>query len=362
MKAFEIPAGNDKLENLRIVEREQPEPAAGEVMVKVHNASLNYRDQAVVTGKYFGGKVQRNTIPLSDGAGEVAAVGPEVSRFKVGDRVSGTFFQTWVDGKPSPESMAALGAPLDGVLSEFIVLNQEGLVKIPDHMTFAEGATLSCAAVTAWNALMFSGRIKPGDTVLTLGTGGVSIFALQFAKMNGARVIITSSSDEKLDRAKALGADEGINYKKHPDWEQEVLRLTNGKGVDNVIEVGGIGTLSRSFASLGYGGQVSLIGVLAGREGESNPHDLMLKAGKLQGIFVGSRSMFEDMNKAIAVNGMKPVIDKVFPFERAVEAYKYQWEGKHFGKIVIDISGEKESRKTRGAEAQVPLEEEALVD
>lgn len=337
MKAYEIPEGNESLDNLKIVERDKPEPASGQVLVRVHNASLNYRDQAVITGKYFGGVVQRNTIPLSDGAGEVVAVGPDVTRFKAGDRVSGTFFQVWIDGTPTPESFAALGAPLDGMLAEHVVLNQEGLVKIPDHLSYEEGATLSCAAVTAWNALMFSGRIKPGDTVLTLGTGGVSIFALQFAKMNGARVIITSSSDEKLERAKALGADAGINYLEHPDWEKEVLRLTDGKGVDNVIEVGGIATLSKSFTSLGFGGQVSLIGVLAGREGESNPHDLMLKSGKLQGIFVGSRAMFEDMNQAITVNEMKPVVDKVFPFEEAIDAYKYQLEKKHFGKIVISI-------------------------
>jgi NADPH:quinone reductase-like Zn-dependent oxidoreductase len=281
--------------------------------------------------------VQRDTIPLSDGAGEVTAIGPNVTRFKPGDRVAGTFFQVWVDGVPAPASLAALGAPLDGMLAEYVALDQEGLVRLPDHLSYAEGSTLPCAAVTAWNALMHNGRVKPGDTVLTLGTGGVSIFALQFAKMNGARVIITSGSDEKLERAKALGADDGINYHKHPDWEKEALRLTDGKGVDHVIEVGGVGTLAKSFAALGYGGQVSLIGVLAGRTGDSSPHSLMLKAGKLQGIFVGNRAMFESMNKAITVNKMKPVVDKTFPFDQAVAAYKHQLEKKHFGKIVISI-------------------------
>jgi len=339
MKAYIIPEANTELENLKMVERDTPKPVGTQVLVRVHNASLNYRDQAVVTGKYFGGAVQRDTIPLSDGAGEVVEIGPDVTRFKVGDRVSGTFFQVWVEGVPTPAQFAALGAPLDGMLAEYVVLDQEGLVSIPDHMSYEEGSTLACAAVTAWNALMHSGRIKPGDTVLTLGTGGVSIFALQFARMNGARVIITSSHDEKLERARALGATDTINYRKHPDWEKEVLQITDGKGVDHVIEVGGVGTLAKSFASLGFGGQVSLIGVLAGREGDSNPHDLMLKAGRLQGIFVGNRVMFEAMNKAMAVNRLKPVVDKVFPFEAALDAYRYQLEKKHFGKIVINVGG-----------------------
>ena len=337
MKAYEIPKGSTSLETLKIVERDKPEAGPGQVLVRMHNASLNYRDQAVVTGNYFGGVVQRNTIPLSDGAGEVVAVGSNVTRFKKGDRVAGTFFQVWVDGVPTPASFAALGAPLDGVLAEYMVLDQEGLVRLPEHMSYEEGSTLACAAVTAWNALMHSGRIRAGDTVLALGTGGVSIFALQFAKMNGARVIITSGSDEKLARAKALGADDGINYSKHPEWDKEVMRVTEGRGVDHVIEVGGVGTLARSFASLGFGGQVSLIGVLAGREGDSSPHALMLKSGKLQGIFVGNRVMFEAMNRAMSINKMKPVVDKVFPFDEALAAYNYQLQKKHFGKIVISI-------------------------
>jgi NADPH:quinone reductase-like Zn-dependent oxidoreductase len=268
----------------------------------------------------------------------VVEVGAGVDRFKAGDRVAATFFQVWVDGRPPrPGGYGALGSPLDGVLAEYVVLHQDGLVRLPDHLSLEEGAALPCAGVTAWNALMFSGRIKPGDTVLTLGTGGVSIFGLQFAKLNGARVIITSSSDAKLERARALGADDVINYSKTPDWDKEVMKLTGGNGVDNVIEVGGAGTLAKSFLSLGFGGQVSLIGVLSGPDGDTNPHSIMLKGGKLQGIFVGSRAMFEDMNRAMSVNGMKPVIDKVFPFEEAAQAYKYQWEKKHFGKIVISV-------------------------
>ena len=336
MRAYVIEKGSTSLASLKMMERDEPKPGPGQVLVRIRAASLNYRDQAVITGRYFGGVVQRDTIPLSDGAGEVIETGAGVTRFKAGDHVAGTFFQIWVDGRPQP-GIDALGSPLDGVLAEYVVLHEDGLVALPPHLSLEQGAALPCAGVTAWNALMCSGRIRPGDTVLTLGTGGVSIFGLQFAKMNGARVIITSSSDAKLERARTLGADDVINYVKTPDWEKEVMKLTAGAGVDNVIEVGGAGTLAKSFLSLGYGGQVSLIGVLSGPEGDTNPHSIMLKGGKLQGIFVGSRAMFEDMNRAMAVNGVKPVIDKVFPFEDAAEAYKYQWEKKHFGKIVISV-------------------------
>ena len=336
MRAYVIEKGSTSLASLKMVERDEPKPGPGQVLVRIRAASLNYRDQAVITGRYFGGVVQRDTIPLSDGAGEVIETGAGVTRFKAGDHVAGTFFQIWVDGRPQP-GIDALGSPLDGVLAEYVVLHEDGLVALPPHLSLEQGAALPCAGVTAWNALMCSGRIRPGDTVLTLGTGGVSIFGLQFAKMNGARVIITSSSDAKLERARTVGADDVINYVKTPDWEKEVMKLTAGAGVDNVIEVGGAGTLAKSFLSLGYGGQVSLIGVLSGPEGDTNPHSIMLKGGKLQGIFVGSRAMFEDMNRAMAVNGVKPVIDKVFPFEDAAEAYKYQWEKKHFGKIVISV-------------------------
>lgn len=334
MKAYEIAKGCTGLDGLSMVEREQGEPSPSQVLVRVHASSLNYRDLAIIAGQYIGGSVQRNTIPLSDGAGEVVAVGTAVDRFKVGDRVAGTFFQGWIDGVPTP-ARAALGSPLDGMLAEYVVLDQAGLVAVPGHLSFEQGATLPCAALTAWNALMFTGRIKPGDTVLTLGTGGVSIFALQFARMSGARVIITSSSDEKLDRAKALGADAGINYRKTPDWEQEVLNLTAGAGVNHVIEVGGAGTLAKSFKAVGYSGQVSLIGVLSGREGDTTPHPLMYKSARLQGIFVGNRVMFEDMNQAISSNQMIPVVDKVFPFDDASAAYRHQLAGRHFGKIVI---------------------------
>lgn len=337
MKKYQLLKGSTDMSSLKLIECDQPKPVAGQVLIRMHATSLNYRDHAVVSGKYFGGVLQRDTVPLSDGAGEVIEVGPDVSRFKAGDRVVGNFFQGWIDGVPNPATINALGSPADGMLAEYVVLGQEGLVAVPEHLSYEEAATLPCAAVTAWNALMVSGSLRAGHSVLALGTGGVSIFALQFAKMSGARTIITSSDDAKLERAKALGADTTINYKTIPDWDQEVLKLTNGKGVDHVVEVGGAGTLARSFGSVGFRGQISLIGVLSGREGDTNPHPLMLKNACLMGIFVGSRTMFEQMNEAISINEMHPVVDKVFPFEEAADAFAYQLAAKHFGKVVIAV-------------------------
>ena len=337
MKKYIIEKGSTDMSGVKLIECEQPEPGDGEVLIRVHATSLNYRDHAVVTGNYFGGVVQRDTIPLSDGAGEVVAVGANVSRFAKGDRVIGNFFQGWVDGEPNLATTNALGSPADGMLSEYVVLHEDGVVACPENLSYEEAATLPCAGLTAWHALVISGQVRAGQTVLALGTGGVSIFALQFARMAGARVIITSSSDEKLERARALGADATINYRTTPDWEQEVLKLTGGKGVDHVIEVGGAGTLAKSFASIGFRGQVSLIGVLSGREGDTNPHALMLRNARLVGIFVGSRVMFEQMNDAISINGLKPVVDRTFPFEEAADAFAYQLAGKHFGKVAISV-------------------------
>jgi NADPH:quinone reductase-like Zn-dependent oxidoreductase len=337
MKVYEIKQGSTSLEGLRQAERPELQPGPREVLVRVRAASLNFRDQAVIAGRYFGGPVGRNLIPLSDGAGEVASVGPGVTRFKPGDRVAATFFQVWIDGPPSGPT-PALGSPLDGMLAEYVALPEDGLVALPANLSYEEGATLPCAGVTAWNALMVSGnRVKPGDTVLCLGTGGVSIFALQFARAAGARVIITSSSDQKIGHALALGAFAGVNYKRHANWEEEVQKLTGGRGVDHVIEVGGLGTLSHSFQAVAFAGKVVLIGVLAGLTGDANPHSLMLKSGSLHGIFVGSRRMFEEMNAAIEVNQIRPVIEKVFPFEQAAEAYRLQLSGEFMGKIVIRI-------------------------
>ncbi len=337
MKAYVLRKGSESLESLQQCEKDKPEPGPGEVLVRVRATSLNFRDQAIVTGQYFGGAVQRDTIPLSDGAGEVEAVGEGVTRFAVGDRVAGTFFQCWIEGPPKPQLRPALGSPLDGMLAEYVVLHEDGLVAVPQSLSLEEGACLPCAALTAWHALMVSGNLQAGQSVLALGTGGVSTFALQFAKAAGARVIITSSSDEKIERAIKMGADEGVNYKSHPDWEQEVLKLTDGVGVDHVIEVGGIGTVDKSFISVAPAGNVALIGVLAGREGKCTPHILMMKGARMSGIFVGNRAMFEDMNRAIEVNQIKPLVDKVFPFEEAAEAYKYQMSGSHMGKIVISV-------------------------
>lgn len=326
------------MSSLKLVDCEQPVAGDGQVLIRVHATSLNYRDHAVVTGQYFGGVLKRDTVPLSDGAGEVVAVGPGVERIKAGDRVAGSFFQGWVDGIPDRSALNALGSPADGMLAEYVVLDEQGVVRIPDHLSYEEAACLPCAAVTAWNALMVSGRLLPGNTVLLLGTGGVSIFGLQFAKMSGARAIITSRNDNKLQKASKLGADLTINYQTTPEWHEKVLEMTGGQGVDHVVEVGGAGTLSRSIQAVGYRGQISLIGVLSGREGDTNPHGLMLKNARMTGIFVGSRVMFEQMNDAIASNQMHPVVDKVFPFEKAADAYAYQLAGKHLGKVVIAVN------------------------
>ena len=337
MKAFVISEGAATIDGLKLVEKEKPTPGPGQVLLKMHAASVNFRDIALVIGKYPGGPVQRDTVALSDGAGEIVELGDGVEKFAVGDRVMPTVLQGLIDGPHNPAVNPALGSPLDGALAEYMVVDKEGVVKIPDHLSYEEASTLPCAGLTAWNALMESTQMTPGQTVLVMGTGGVSIFALQFARANGCRVIVTSSSDEKLKRAEQMGADGLINYKKTPDWEQQVLKLTNGAGVDNVVEIGGVGTLAKSFEAVGWGGQVSVIGVLAGHEGQYHPHPLMFKYARMQGIFVGNRLMFENMAKAIAVNKLKPVVDKIFDFENAQEAYKHQLAGKHFGKVVIRI-------------------------
>src|ERR1700691_3708712 len=302
MKVYEVVKGCTTLDGLRKAERPEPGPGPREVLIRVRATSLNYRDHMVVVGQYFGGAVARDTVPLSDGAGEVVSVGPGVTRFKAGDRVAGTFFQVWVDG-PRTKFYPALGVPLDGMLAEYVVLHEYGVVAIPVGLSFEEAATLPCAGVTAWSALMVLGKpIKAGDTVLCLGTGGVSTQAMQLAKAAGARAIITSSSDEKLAKARQLGAWEGINYKTHPEWHKEVARLTGGRGVDCVIEVGGVGTLARSYEAIGFGGKIALIGFLGGFVGEQNPVGLMMKGGSLHGIGVGSTAMFEDMNRPTEVN------------------------------------------------------------
>lgn len=310
-------------------------PTHGQVLVAIKAVSLNYRDLLVVTGRYSPNLPKPLTIG-SDGAGEVIAIGEGVRNFKPGDRVIGSFFQNWQRGEIDRHvANSALGGSIDGVFTTARLFNEQGLVKLPEHLSYEEGATLPCAAVTAWNALVSTAHIKTGDTVLLLGTGGVSIFGLQFAHMHGARTIITSSSDEKLARAKALGASETINYRQTPEWGKEVLRLTDGRGVDVVLEVGGAGTLPRSLRSVRPGGQVSLIGVLSGIAESLNIGPILHNSIRLQGIYVGSVDMFETMNRAITLKQMKPAIDRVFRFEETREALRYMEMGKHFGKIVV---------------------------
>lgn len=336
MRLYRLPQARS-LNDLTLAEAEVPKPGRGQVLVRMRAASLNYRDLMVATGRYArGGALPPNLVPLSDGAGEVVETGPEVSRVKTGDRVAGIFMQTWLGGEQQAEfGRSALGGAVDGVLTEYRLFDENGLVHLPEHLSFEEGATLPCAAVTAWNALYGERPLRAGDTVLTLGTGGVSVFAVQFAKAGGARIVSTSSSDEKLVRVRELGASETVNYKAHAAWETEVRRLTDGRGVDHVVEVGGAGTLPRSVKSVRFGGHVHLIGVLT--QGEIDPAIIMRGGATVRGVYVGSREMFEAMNSAIAVHQIKPVIDRVFAFEEAPSAYRHLESGSHFGKVVIRI-------------------------
>lgn len=332
MKAFEIQEFG--IENLALVERETPQPKESKVLVKFHAASLNYRDLMMVKG-WYNPKLKTPLVPFSDGAGEVVEVGADVTKWKVGDRVTPIFMQGWIDGGVDyKKAKTALGGDVDGVLREYGAFDENGLVKIPEDFSYEEAATLPCAAVTAYNALFCSAGLKSDDTVLLQGTGGVSIFALQFASHFGAKTIITSSSDEKLQSAKNLGADELINYKETPDWDAKVLELTGKRGVNHIVEVGGAGTLQKSVNAVKMGGHIAVIGVLAGK-GDFNPATILMKSVCLQGIFVGSRQMFEQMNQIIEQFHIKPVIGKVFSFDETKEALKYMESGSHFGKIVV---------------------------
>jgi NADPH:quinone reductase-like Zn-dependent oxidoreductase len=329
--------GGTSIDQLVFETVEVAEPGAGEVLVAIKAVSLNFRDLAVVTGRYPRNAAQP-VIIASDASGEVLAVGDGVTAFRMGDRVVGSFFQKWMAGPFVREyGASALGGAIDGVLTQFRVFDQAGLLRIPEHLSFEEAATLPCAGLTAWNALVPTTHVQAGDTVLLLGTGGVSIFGLQFAKLHGARVIITSSSDEKLARAKALGADETINYKTTPDWDKEVLRLTGGKGADIVLEVGGGETFARSMNSVRASGQIAVIGVLSGVAGTIPIGLIGIQTLSVRGIFVGSVAMFEDMNRAMAANQLRPVVDRVFPFEQSVDALRYMQSAQHFSKIVITL-------------------------
>ena len=338
MKAYEIQQFG--LENLALVERETPQPQAGEVLVKFHAASVNYRDLMMVQGAY-NPKLKTPLVPFSDGAGEVVEVGEAVTKWQVGDRVCPIFMQGWLDGEIDyKKARTALGGDLDGVLREFGAFDEKGLVRIPEHLSYEEAATLPCAGLTAYHALFVSGCLKAGETVLLQGTGGVSIFALQLASVYGSRAIITSSSDEKLERARSLGADDLINYNETPDWDKAVLDLTEKRGVDHVVEVGGAGTIQKSLKAVKMGGHIALIGALSGGAGgEISPVSVFMKSVKLHGIFVGSRQMFEHLNQLLCLhNHLKPVIDKVFEFGEARDALKYMESGSHFGKIVVKMN------------------------
>jgi NADPH:quinone reductase-like Zn-dependent oxidoreductase len=334
VKAYEIQAFG--FDSLKLVDRPEPQLGPAQVLLKMRAWSLNYRDLMMAKGQY-NPKLRMPAVPLSDGVGEVVQVGDGVTRVKVGDRVAGAFMPKWISGEINEaKARSALGAGgADGMLSEHVAIDAEGVVHVPVHLSDEEAATLPCAGVTAWHALVGEGRLKAGDTVLVQGTGGVSIFALQFARLNGARVIATSSRDDKLARAATLGASDGINYNTTPKWDERVRELTGGAGVDYVVEVGGAGTLTQSMRAVKSGGQISLIGVLTGGAGQVNPLPILMRNIRVQGIFVGSREMFEAMNRAIALHQLKPVVDRVFPFADAPAAYRYMESGAHFGKVVI---------------------------
>ncbi len=326
------------VDSLEFAERPNPQPGPGEVLVRVHAISINYRDLLMVKGLY-NPKLKLPRIPCSDGAGEVLAVGEGVARFKAGDRVAAIFMQNWLDGPPTPaKTKGALGGDIDGMLAEQVVLKETGLVPLPAHLSFAEAATLPCAAVTAWNALA-AGNLKPGSTVLILGTGGVSIFALQLARLMGARVLGISSSAAKLERARSLGLDAALNYRETPEWDRWALDQTGGEGVDLVVEVGGVGTLPRSLRALRMGGVIAQIGVLSGPSASAEPLPLALilhKQARIQGIYVGSRQDFEDLNKAVALAQLRPILE-TFPWSQARQVLARMEAASHFGKLVLTV-------------------------
>ena len=325
------------VDSLEFVERPTPMPGAGEVLVQVRAISFNYRDLLVVKGLY-NPKLKLPRIPVSDGSGEVAAVGEGVTEWKVGDRVAAIFMQNWIDGPPTAEkSRGALGGDIDGMLAEYVVLKETGLVALPEHLSFQEAATLPCAAVTAWNALSV-GDLKPGGTVLIQGTGGVAIFALQLARLRGARVLGISSSQEKLERAYSLGLDAGLNYKDNPEWDRWAMDQTGGHGVDLVVEVGGLATLPRSLRAARTGGAIAQVGVLTGAADPTAfpVATLLHKQIRIEGMYVGSRQDFEDLNKAIRLAVMRPVGEN-FHWSQAREALARMEEGSHFGKLVLTV-------------------------
>jgi NADPH:quinone reductase-like Zn-dependent oxidoreductase len=337
MRLYRLPQATG-IDSLTMAEADVPTPRRGQVLVRMRAASLNYRDLMIVNGRAARGAPPANLVPLSDGAGEVVSVGPEVSRVKPGDRVAGCFMQSWIGGPIGPDDAASsLGGAIDGVLAEYCLFEQNGLVHLPAHLSFEQGATLPCAGVTGWNALFGGQPMYPGDSVLVLGTGGVSVFALQLAVAAGFIVVATSSSDAKLATMQRLGATHLVNYRQHPEWQDQVIAATGG-GVARVVEVGGPGTLARSIMAARQGAEIGMIGALT-TGGEINPVTAMRKGLILRGIYVGSRQMFEAMNRAIAAHRIEPVIDLVFEFENAADAYRHQAGQTHLGKVVIRIGG-----------------------
>ena len=337
MKAWRIVAGS-QIAGLTLVDEAPKALGPHDVRVRPHAAALNFRDLMVING-WYPAVSKDPLVPGSDAAGEVVETGSAVTRLKVGDRVATSFFPDWIEGQPTRAKLAtALGGGGAGVLTQDLVLDENALVRSPAHLDYAQAATLPCAGVTAWRALFVVGQIKPGETVLLLGTGGVSIWALQLAKAAGARVIITSSSDEKLARARTLGADETVNYKTTPDWEAEVVRLTGGVGADLVLEVGGSQTIMKSISATRLGGTVAVIGAVSGPGAALEPMSLIGSSVRLQGIYVGSREMHEQLARFVEVAGIRPVVDSVFAFEELPRACGEFLGGKHFGKVVVSIN------------------------
>lgn len=336
MKAWTIPAFG--IDNLKMEEKPTPEPGPRQVLIEIKAASLNYRDLLVTLGVY-NPRMHLPRIPASDGAGVVVATGDGVTRWQAGDRVCGIFMQNWIDGRPSPEKVrGALGGDIDGMLATHAVLSEHGMVRIPDYLSLEEAATLPCAALTAWNALVHAGHLTAGETVLIQGTGGVSIFALQFAKAMGARVLGTSGSDQKLERARSMGLDAGVNYHSRPEWAQWVLEQTDGQGADVVVEVGGAGTFAQSLTAVRMGGTVAQIGILSQSKEPLPIPALLHKQVHVQGIYVGSRMHFEEMNPALEQNSIPPVVDQVFAFQELPSALRHMQAGGHFGKIVVEVA------------------------
>lgn len=336
MKAYEIQQfGTD---HLKLIDQPDPTPGPGQALVRMKAWSLNYRDLLVINGQY-NPKMKLPMVPFSDGAGEVVAVGPSVTRVRPGDHVAGIFMQGWLHG-PYEEryGRTAAGGAIPGCLSELALFDTQSLVHTPSHLSYEEAATLPCAAVTAWNSVIDHGKLKAGETIVVLGSGGVSIFALQLARMMGARVIATTGSNAKGRRLSELGASAVINYRENPDWHKEVLTLTGGIGADHVVEVGGADTLKKSLLAARSGGRVSIIGNLSGLTTDINVAFILHKTLTVQGIYVGSRDMFEAMNRAIALNQLKPVIDRVFGFSEVTQALRHMESGGHFGKIVVSAS------------------------